>query len=82
MMGKAALCGAALLLYAAPASAQLKIGPWTDLVFASVSAGGQTGTRTESTNFTFDLYEEVATITVHTDGRTPEEVAAEVLQEL
>lgn len=67
MMGKAALCGAALLLYAAPASAQLKIGPWTDLVFASVSAGGQTGTRTESTNFTFDLYEEVATIDVTRD---------------
>ena len=28
------------------------------------------------------LYEEVATVTVNTDGRTPEEVAAEVLKQL
>jgi shikimate kinase len=28
------------------------------------------------------LYEEVATITVNTDGRTPEEVTADVLKQL
>jgi shikimate kinase len=28
------------------------------------------------------LYDEVATITVHTDGRTPDEIAAEVLKKL
>jgi opacity protein-like surface antigen len=67
MMGKAALCGAALFLYAAPASAQMQIRPWTDLVFASVSGAGQTGTRSETANFTFDLYEEVATIDVTRD---------------
>lgn len=67
MMGKAALCGAALLLYAVPASAQVKIRPWTDIVFASLSGAGQPGTRTENTGFSFDLYEETATVDVTRD---------------
>jgi opacity protein-like surface antigen len=67
MMGKAVLCGAVLLLYAVPASAQVKIRPWSDTIFASISGAGQTGTRSEATNFSFDLYEETATIDVTRD---------------
>ena len=67
MIGKAALCGAALLLYAVPASAQMKIRPWTDTIFGSISGAGQTGTRTETQNFSFDLYEETATIDLTRD---------------
>jgi len=66
-MGKAVLCGAVLLLYAVPASAQVQIRPWRDTVFGSISGAGQTGTRSETNNFTFDLYEEVATIDVTRD---------------
>lgn len=66
-MGKAALCGAALLLYAVPASAQVKIRPWTDIVFASLSGAGQPGTRTETASSSFDLYEEAATVDVTRD---------------
>ena len=66
-MGKAVLCGAVLLLYAVPASAQMKIRPWTDTVFGSISGAGQTGTRADNHSFTFDIYEEVGTVEVKRD---------------
>jgi hypothetical protein len=65
MIGKAATCGALLLLCAAPASAQLL--PWRDVVFLNISPGVQTGSRTVTSNFTFDLYEETATVGVSRD---------------
>jgi hypothetical protein len=65
MIGKAAMCGAAMLLYAAPAAAQLL--PWRDVVFLNISPAVQTGTRTVASNFTFDLYDETATVGVTRD---------------
>ena len=64
MTGKAAICGALLLCWATPALAQVKILPWRDLVFINISGASQTGTRTVTSNFSFELYEEEATVEV------------------
>lgn len=65
MIGKAAICGAALLLYAVPAAAQIL--PWRDVVFVNISPGAQTGTRTTTASFSFELYEETADVGVTRD---------------
>ncbi len=65
MIGKAALGGAVLLLWATPAAAQLL--PWRDVVFVNISPGTQTGTRSVTSTLTFDLYDETATVTVARD---------------
>ncbi len=62
MIGKAAICGAALLMWATPATAQVKMLPWRDLVFLNISGAGQSGSQTTTTNFSFELYEEQATV--------------------